>query len=229
MREDGDRPRGLAEGALLVVEGEPVQPVADRRGQSGVRAADLGHAVGVLHDPDRLPLGVAEDAHPVAGDPSGFGREERLRARLLGLVEAAPAPARHEHEQDHGDRGEHGQPFERPEHPPWPRARPRCIRLDLGRDPDLVPADLEERRLEPFLAAEVLDVGLLRGLRPRGAGGAPRSRRPATRKFDSSARSAKNGSQGGTHLPQLGHEEPGATTEHDRGEPQAPDRGEALL
>jgi hypothetical protein len=173
--EDGDRACGLAEGALLAVEGEPVQPVADRGRESGVRAADLGDPVRVLDDADRFPFGVAVDARRMACDPAGLGREKLLGACLLGVVQAAPAVVGHEHEQDDGDRREHGEPLERPEQPPRARASPGRVRLDLGRDPDLVAADLDQRRLEPLLAAELLDVGLLRSPSPRWPRRAPLS------------------------------------------------------
>ena len=60
-------------GALVVLEGEAVEPEADLRRQVGVPAADLGDSVRMLDDPDRLAARVAVDVRLVARDPSRLG------------------------------------------------------------------------------------------------------------------------------------------------------------
>ena len=151
-----DRARGLAERALVALEREPVEPVADLRRQERVRAADLGDAVGVLDDPDRLALAVAADPRVVAGDPRRLGGEARLRPPLVGLVEAAPAALRQQHEQQH-EPGEDEDAFEPRQQVPA-RADDARPALDVGRHPDLVALGLEQHRLEPLRPAELLDV-----------------------------------------------------------------------
>ena len=104
MGEHGDRTRGLAERALVVLVLEPVEPVADVGRQVGVPAADLGDPVGVLDDADRLASGVAVNDRCVPGDPCRLGREQRLGLRLVGLVEPVPASVGDEHEEHERER-----------------------------------------------------------------------------------------------------------------------------
>ena len=222
MGENGDRARGLAERALVVLEGEAVEPVADVRRQIGVAAADLGDAVGVLDDPDRLAAGVAVDDRLMARDPAGLRREAGFRLRPVVGVEPVPASARNQHEQDERERRDDRNAFE----PAQRRARRprRRRRLDvlfaLGAfgQPDVSPVDLDQDRLEPLLAAELLDVALLRepsALRRRGS--------PITKAADEKVQlergEGEEGHPGRDPVAQAGHEEP-RQDQRDRRDPQ---------
>ena len=179
MGQDGDRPRGLAEGALVVLEREPVEPIAVLRGEKGVRAADLGEAVRVLDDSDRLTLGVATDTRRVPGDSPGLGGKERFRLLPIGPIEIAPVAVRDEHDEDDAEDGEHGETFESGKKaPPGLGRLPRLlwlslVGLDLGGHPDVPPIDLDDHGLQPLLAAEVGEVGLLRAATARRRRGSP--------------------------------------------------------
>ena len=224
VREHGDRARGLAERALVALEREPVEPVADLRRQEGVRAADLGDAVRVLDDPDRLALAVAADPRVVAGDPRRLGRETRLGPPLVLLVEAAPAALRQEDEQQH-EPGEDEHAFE-------PRqqasARPDDPRpaLDVGRHPDLVALGLDEHRLEPLGPAELLDV---LGQRCAPALAARRfALAPAgDEELHLERGEGEEGDPGRDRAPQQRHEEP-REHEHDGRDSEAPLHAETV-
>jgi hypothetical protein len=195
VREHGDGPRRLAERALVVLEGEAVEAVADRRRQERVAPTHLGDPVRVLDDSDRLPLRIAAHVHLVLGDRGSGLRQQPLRAYLLARVDAVPAAVGEQDEEEDGGRGDdHDALQPRPQRLRRPRPQRRRLQRRLaaahplarlldqlvellvaqprGREPDVAAVDLDEHRLEPRVAAEVAEVDVLRrapapGSRPR--------------------------------------------------------------
>ena len=205
VREHRDRARGPAERTLLALEREPVEAEADLRRQERVRAADLGDAVGVLDDPDGLALPVAADARLVACDPPRLGGEASLRSPLVGVVEAAPAALREQHEEQH----EPGEDEDALEPGKQAAARPHDARspLDVGRHPDLMALRFDQHRLEPLRPAELLDVGGLRRASARAARRIPLAQ-PAEEELNLERGEGEEGDPGRDRAAQHGHEEP---------------------
>ena len=144
------------------------------------------------------------------GDPRRLGREASLRPPLVGLVEAAPAALREEHEQERQP-GEHEDAFE-PRQQPAPRPHDSRPALDVGRNPDLMPFGLEQRRLEPLGPAELLDVLSLRRAAARASRRIPLAQ-PGEEELHLERGEGEEGDPGRDRAAQHRHEEP---REHER-------------
>ena len=201
MGEDGDRAGGLAERALIVLEGQAVEPEAEIGSQVGVAAADLGDAVRVLDDPDRFATGVAVDDAP-RGPRSGPPAPR-------GALRSSPGRRR----RPRPSRGREPARRERRRAPP----RPRRLRAGRaagrgaesgggGSTSSSVSAPSGSQTSRPSTSTSAgsshssppsSSMSLSCGRRPRFPGADRGSRRPPRRKFSSSAAKAKNGSQSG--------------------------------
>ena len=174
--EHGERTPRAAVGDLAV-EGEPVEVEAALGREVREVAADLGHAVGMLHRADVLARLVAADPYRPADEARRLRREARGRLPLRLVVDAVPAAAALDHDHDGDERGDQRQPREQTRERPAGhddarllalarlgdqlRRAPLRSRRGTGPDLALLVADEDELRVVAAVA-ELLAVDVLR-------------------------------------------------------------------
>ena len=237
MREDRERAPGAAVGDLAL-EGELVEVEAALGREVREVAADLGHAVGVLHRADVLARLVAADPHRPADEARGLGREARGRLPLRRVVDAVPTAAALDHDDDGDERGDQREPREQACERPARDDDARLLALArLGdervelllalaavRDPDLALLVADEHELGVVAAvAELLAVDVLR--QPSAAPGRRLLPQPADEELELEREGDDERQPDGDDVAEPQHVEQPRDDEH--GEPDAEGDGHA--
>ena len=195
MREDGDRARGLAERALVALEREPVEPVADLRA-SGTRSC---------RRPRRRRRRAGRSRPPRPGRRSGSGRRDRRSSPPRPTVAPRFAAGRRSRGRASRSSGRSQSSSASPTRASTPSSRGIRLRrgrttrgprsMSAGTQTWWPPVSISVGSTHSGPPSSSMSWGS--GARPRLPRGVPRSRQPARRNCSSSAAKARNGIQAG--------------------------------